>query len=89
MSEWEKAKNEEIIGGICDHFNPQIVEDPQKALFLIEQELACQNINLGNDWLGRGVVGDTVLNAAITGLEIARGKCLAALKDLNNKISYT
>ena len=85
MNEWQKTKREEIIGGICGHFNQQILKDPAKALSTIEQELDSQEIYRGNDWLGRGVVGDTVINATIEGLEIVRSDCLAILKDATSK----
>ncbi|WP_319548378.1 hypothetical protein [Desulfogranum marinum] len=81
MNEWQKIKREEIIKGICDHFSSQILKDPQKALSTIEQEIHSQEIYLGNDWLGRGVVGDTVIHATIEGLEIVRSDCLVRLKD--------
>jgi len=85
LDEWQKTKREEIIGGICDHYSPQILRDPEKALSAIEQEINSQEIYQGNNWTGRGVVGDTVINATIAGLEIARSDCLAILKDANSK----
>ena len=81
MNEWQKTKREEIIGGICCHFSVQIQKDPLKALSIIEQELGSQEICQGNDWLGRGIVGDTVISATIEGLEIVRSDCLAILKE--------
>jgi len=81
LDEWQKTKREEIIGGICNHYSPQILRDPEKALFAIEQEINSQEIYQGNNWTGRGVVGDTVINATIAGLEIVRSDCLAILKD--------
>ena len=85
MDEWQKTKWEEIIGGVCDHYSPQIFRDPEKALSAIEQELNSQAIYQGNNWTGRGVVGDIVISATIAGLEIARSDCLAILKDANSK----
>ena len=80
MNEWQKTKREEIIESICGHFSPLILKDPKKALSTIEQEIDSQEIYLGNDWLGRGVVGDTIINATIEGLEIVRSDCLAMLQ---------
>ena len=85
MDEWEKTKWEEIIEGVCDHYSPQILRDPEKALSTIEQELNSQAIYQGNNWTGRGVVGDTVISATIAGLEIVRSDCLVILKDANSK----
>lgn len=85
LDEWQKIKREEIIGGICRYFESQIVKDPEQALSMIEQEIEGQSIYQGNDWLGRGVVGDTVINATIEGLEIVRSDCLAILKDVRGK----
>lgn len=81
MSDWQETKREEIIGGICTHFSSQIQTDPEGALCTIEQELESQQICLGNDWLGRGIVGDTVMSATIEGLEIVRSDCLAILQE--------
>ncbi len=83
MSDWQETKREEIIGGIYAHFSLQIQKDPEGALCTIEQELESQEICIGNDWLGRGIVGDTVMSATIEGLEIVRSDCLAILKETN------
>lgn len=85
LDEWQKIKREEIIGGICSYFELPVLKDPEKALSTIEQELENQAIHQGNDWLDRGVVGDTVINATIEGLEIVRSDCLAILKNAKNK----
>lgn len=81
MDDWQKTKRDEIIGGICGHFSSQIEKDPEKALSTIEQELDSQEVYMGNDWLGRGIVGDTVISATIEALEIVRSECLSILKE--------
>jgi hypothetical protein len=87
LNDWQKTKREEIIRGIYAHFSSQIKKDPIEALCTIEQELENQEICIGNDWLGRGIVGDTVMSATIEGLEIVRSDCLAILKVTNRDSS--
>ena len=83
MSDWQETKREEIIGGIHAYFSSQIQKDPEETLRTIEQEIESQDICIGNNWLGRGIVGDTVMSANIEGLEIVRSDCLAVLKEKN------
>jgi hypothetical protein len=83
LNDWQETKREEIIGGIYAYFRSQILKDPVETLRTIEQELENQEICIGNDWLGRGTVGDTVMSATIEGLEIVRSDCLAILKEMN------
>lgn len=78
--EWQEMRREEVIGGIKKYYCEKIAKEPQKALMLIDQELHSEFVRLGNDWTGRGVVMDTIINATIEGLEIVRSYCLEELQ---------
>lgn len=74
--DWETNQREEIAAGIWKFYNDKIKIDAKGSLVLIEQELHDQYIRLGNDWIGRGVVMDTLIAATISALETVRATCL-------------
>lgn len=85
MSDWKEEKKEEIIDGILSYFEGKKDDDPITTLKVVDQELDSQFFRLGNDWTGRGVVMDTVINATIEALEIVRSACLEKIEQNTKK----
>ncbi|MBC8318299.1 MAG: hypothetical protein H8E41_10370 [Desulfobulbaceae bacterium] len=77
---WQERKSQEIIDGTIAYFRDKVASDPKGTMTLVEQELQSQLVFLGNDWLGRGIVMDTVITATINALEIVRVDCLEKIK---------
>lgn len=86
MSDWKEVKRDEVIDGILRYFERKKDDDPVTTLKEIEQELDSQFFRLGNDWTGRGVVMDTVINATIEALEIVRSNCLERIEKHQNQL---
>lgn len=72
-------RQDEIVNGIQDFFAEQIKENPEDTKKQVEKELESLYVRFGNDWTGRGIVGDTTQMATIAGLEAVRAECLARL----------
>jgi len=77
---WQEKKQEEIKGNILSYFEDQIRRDPESTLQQVELELQDLYIREGNNLCGRGIVGDTIIQATIEALEIVKAACLAAGK---------
>ena len=77
---WQEEKQEEIKGNILSYFQTQISEDPDATLRQVELELQDLYIREGNNLSGRGIVGDTIIQATIEALEIVKAACLDAGK---------
>lgn len=75
-SQWQGQRRQEVINGIHAYYQQKIAQDPQAALQQIEEELISQATCQGNDWIGRGIVMETVLAASVEGLEMVRSLCL-------------
>jgi len=78
--DWETNQREEIAAGIWKFYHDKIETDPKSAIVMIEQELHDQYIRLGNDWTGRGVVVNTLIDATISALEAVRVTCLEKIE---------
>ena len=77
---WQEEKQEEIKENILSYFHKQISEDPDATLHQVELELQDLYIREGNNLSGRGIVGDTIIQATIEALEIVKAICLDAGK---------
>jgi len=77
---WQEEKHEEIKINILSYFQEKISKDPDSTLQQVELELQDIYIREGNNQSGRGIVGDTVIQATIEALEIVRAACLDAVK---------
>jgi hypothetical protein len=77
---WQEEKQEEIKENILSYFEEKIRKDPEAILQQVELELQDLYIREGNNLCGRGIVGDTVLQATIEALEIVKAACLDAKK---------
>ncbi len=77
---WQDDKYREIHDRVQEYFSALMANDPQATLQLLEQELQDIYLRYGNNWTGRGIVGDTVMTATIDAMEAARAECLACLQ---------
>ena len=75
-----EGKNNAIMATF-NAFVPHIRTNPRAVLDDVEGQLASLYIRYGNDWTGRGVVGDTLQDATIAALEAVRAECLEQLTE--------
>lgn len=78
-----EQKKDEIVFNLYGYFQEQLHENPRATLEQIDRELQSLYVRYGNDWTGRGVVGDTTQEAMIAGLEAVRAECLERINALN------
>jgi len=71
----------DIVPDTYAAYATQIETDPQGTLQHVEGVLNSLYVRYGNDWTGRGAVGDSTQEAAIAGLELVRVECLAKIED--------
>lgn len=69
----------DMVNDTLAFFAPQIDADPAVVLSRAESELQSLYIRYGNDWTGRGYVGDSEQEARIAALEAVRAECLERL----------
>ncbi|MBN2644993.1 MAG: hypothetical protein JXR59_05910 [Desulfuromonadaceae bacterium] len=81
------AKHDEIVENLFLFFRDQLERDPHATLKQVEQELNALYIRYGNDWTGRGIIGDNTQQATIAGLEAVRAECLARLGHRSTRLS--
>lgn len=77
---WIEEKYRTVHENIRDYFHGMALADPASTLRQIEADLDCHYFRYGNNWTGRGIVGDTILTATIEALENVRADCLEGLK---------
>jgi hypothetical protein len=70
---------EKILENLPGFFEEQLVEHPERLLEQLERELRSLYVRQGNDWTGRGEIGDARLDATIAVLEAVRAECLEPL----------
>ena len=75
-----EQKEEEILTNLHEFFRLRIEADPEAVLRQVEAELESLYVRYGNDWTGRGMVGDTTLMATIAALEGIRAECRVRLE---------
>lgn len=75
-----EKKQEEIVEGIFGFFATKLAANPAATLRQVDSELNSLYTRFGQDWTGRGIVGDTTQMATIAGLEAVRAECLAQLQ---------
>lgn len=71
----------DIIPNTFASFAEDIKLDPLGTLRHVEGMLKSHYVRYGNDWTGRGIVGDSTQEAAIAGLEAVRIECLDRLEN--------
>ena len=74
-----EQKREEIVDNLYGFFLDQLAESPQSTLDQVERELRALYVRYGNDWTGRGMIGDVTQEATIAGLEAVRAECLSRM----------
>ncbi len=72
-----------ILENLSGFFEGQLVENPAGLLEQLESELRSLYVRQGNDWTGRGEIGDAKLDATIAVLEALRAECLIQLEHHN------
>jgi proteasome assembly chaperone (PAC2) family protein len=80
MMEFLYQRQDEIVSGIQAFFAEQVEQNTAATKRQVEQELESLYVRFGNDWTGRGIVGDTIQMATIAGLEAVRAACLERLE---------
>lgn len=75
-----KEVTKDIVPDTFSAYADQIEADPKSTLQHVEGVLQSLYVRYGNDWTGRGVVGDSTQEAAIAGLEAVRVECLARIE---------
>ena len=73
-----------ILDNLSGFFEEHLVKDPVGLLDQLERELRSLYVRQGNDWTGRGEIGDAKLEATIAVLEAMRAECLEQLKYQKN-----
>ena len=79
-------KKDEIVTNLFGYFEEQMEKNPAATLAQIDRELQSLYVRYGNDWTGRGVVGDTTQEATIAGLEAVRAECLDRITNLTQEV---
>ncbi len=70
MAEWHDDKYKEIFEGTLNGLYRRRAVDPKFAIGDAEHQLEHLYILDGNDWLGRGELGDIVSQATIAAYEL-------------------
>ncbi len=81
-----EQREDEIMVNIRGYFSERLAVDPRGILHQVEGELQSLYIRYGNDWTGRGIVGDTTQEATIAALEGVRAECLSRLADRQEEV---
>lgn len=76
---------ETILENLPGFFSEQLIEDPEGLLVQLERELRSLYVRQGNDWTGRGEIGDARLEATIAVLEAVRAECLQQIEANNSR----
>lgn len=74
---WQEEKYREVFDRVQEYYCTLAESDPFDTLRLLEQELDDLYLRYGNNFSGRGIVGDTVMTATIDAMELARAECLS------------
>ena len=69
IRDWEKRKYREVFEQTCHQLEARRASDPTFTLQFLEGLLETAYVDLGNDWLGRGAVGDITQSATIAAYE--------------------
>ncbi|MDY0186004.1 MAG: hypothetical protein RBR43_09015 [Desulfuromonadaceae bacterium] len=77
--EFLQQHRDEIIMGVHAFFAEQVKSNPAATKQKVERELESLYVRFGNDWTGRGIVGDTTQMATISALEAVRAECMDQL----------
>jgi len=70
MAEWHEIKYQEIFDGTLTGLKRRREVDPVFSIEDAERQLSHLYILDGNDWLGRGELGDIVSQATIAAYEL-------------------
>jgi len=75
---------ETILENLPGFFAEQLSVNPEGLLEQLECELRSLYVRQGNDWTGRGEIGDARLEATIAVLEAVRAECLQQIQHRAN-----
>ncbi len=75
-----EQKYDDTVTNVYGFFSDQIAKNPQTVLQQVDEELRSLYVRYGNDWTGRGAVGDSSQEATIAALEGVRAECLSRLQ---------
>jgi len=79
-----ETHKETILENLPGFFAEQLVENPKELFERLECELRSLYVRQGNDWTGRGEIGDARLEATIAVLEAVRAECLQQIEPSDN-----
>ena len=74
-----ETHKEMILENLSEFFEESLNNHPAELLDQLERELRSLYVRQGNDWTGRGEIGDARLEATISVLEAKRAECLERL----------
>ncbi|MFO7765392.1 MAG: hypothetical protein R6V33_03050 [Pelovirga sp.] len=77
-----------ILEHLPGFFAEQLDDNPAGLLEQLEPELRSLYVRQGNDWTGRGEIGDARLDATVAVLEAVRAECLVRLEFPHNNRSH-
>ncbi|PLY07755.1 MAG: hypothetical protein C0622_00015 [Desulfuromonas sp.] len=75
-----QGRSADIVSETLSWFGARIETEPAVVLEQAESELQTHYVRYGNDWTGRGYVGDSEQEAVIAALEAVRAECLERLQ---------
>jgi len=81
-----ERKKAEIVENLYAYFSEQLDQNPRAILEQVDRELQSLYVRYGNDWTGRGVVGDSTQEATIAGLEAVRAECLDRIRAQESEV---
>ena len=70
MADWRDQKYIEVFDGTLNGLERRRAVDPAFSIEDVENQLVHLYVLDGNDWLGRGVLGDIVSEATIAAYEL-------------------
>ncbi|HOE76889.1 MAG TPA: hypothetical protein PLX63_09545 [Rectinema sp.] len=70
MADWRDQKYIEVFDGTLNGLQRRRAVDPAFSIEDVENQLVHLYVLDGNDWLGRGVLGDIVSEATIAAYEL-------------------
>ena len=86
MLDYLNKIQEETFDNLFSYYEDEINDNPEQLLKKIEAELNSMYVRSGNDWTGRGEIGNAKLDSAIAALEAVRAECISQTKKLSGGI---
>lgn len=72
----------ETFENLFSYYEQILDTKPEQLLTQVEAELKSLYIREGNNWTGRGAVGDAKLTGTIASLEAVRAECISRINKL-------